>query len=131
MIELKEGIQGRIIEVLVEIHPLSAKEIFEQLKKKGSDHPYNYVHKCINTLVQRKIIKKEERVYCLDQNYLEEIRNFLIQASSSYHIEQNVFLKSVTGSLLKMFSEKEAELITNRILAEINEEIMRKLDEWY
>ncbi|MFA4887107.1 MAG: class I SAM-dependent methyltransferase, partial [Candidatus Nanoarchaeia archaeon] len=55
----------------------------------------------------------------------------LIRASSSYHIEQNVFLKSVTGSLLKMFNEKEAEIITTRILAEINEEIMKKLDDWY
>ncbi|MFA4887255.1 MAG: hypothetical protein WC595_03510, partial [Candidatus Nanoarchaeia archaeon] len=65
MFDLKEGIKGKIIEMLVERHPLSAKEIFEQLKKHGSVHPYNYVHKCINTLVQRKIIEKEEMVYCL------------------------------------------------------------------
>ena len=131
MIDLKNRLYTDIAIVLAEKHPLSATEIHEKLKEKGLSPSYQYVHKSLNNLEKYEFVTKMGSRYNLNLKYLTTLKDFLIKASNQYDLDQNVFMQSVTGSLLKVFNKKEAEAITNDIVKKINRKIMEKLDEWY
>ncbi len=131
MIDLKNRLYTDIAIVLTEKHPLTAKEIHEKLKMKGFSYSYQYVHKSLNNLQKYEFVSKMSTKYSLNLKYLTNLKEFLIKASNQYDLDQNVFMQSVTGSLLKVFNKKEAEAISKGIVKQINQKIMEKLDEWY
>jgi len=131
MIDLKNKLYTDIAIVLADYHSLTAKEIHEKLNKKGLFNSYQYIHKSLKSLEKYGFVSKMSAKYTLNLKYLTELKNFLIKASNQYDLDQNVFMQSVTGSLLKVFSKKEAESITKDIIKQINTKIMEKLDEWY
>ena len=131
MIDLKNRLYTDIAIVLAEKHSLTAKEIHEKLKIKGFNYSYQYVHKSLNNLQKYEFVNKMSAKYTLNLKYLTSLKDFLIKASNQYDLDQNVFMQSVTGSLLKVFNKKEAEAISKSIVKQINKKIMEKLDEWY
>lgn len=131
MIDLKNRLYTDIAIVLAEKHSLTAKEIHQKLKEKGFTHSYQYVHKSLINLEKHEFVSKMSAKYTLNLKYLTNLKEFLIKASNQYDLDQNVFMQSVTGSLLKVFNKKEAEAITKSIVKQINKKIMEKLDEWY
>ena len=131
MIDLKNRLYTDIAIVLAEKHSLTAKEIHQKLKEKGFTHSYQYVHKSLINLEKYEFVSKMSAKYTLNLKYLTNLKEFLIKASNQYDLDQNVFMQSVTGSLLKVFNKKEAEAITKSIVKQINKKIMEKLDEWY
>jgi len=131
MIDLKNRLYTDIAIVLAEKHSLTAKEIHQNLKGKGFDYSYQYVHKSLKNLEKYEFVSKMSAKYTLNLKYLTNLKEFLIKASNQYDLDQNVFMQSVTGSLLKVFNKKEAEAISKGVVKQINQKIMEKLDEWY
>jgi len=131
MIDFKNKFYTEIATILAEKHPLSAKEIHERLKAKGNDKSYQYVHKSLKVLSEHHLLKKIKSDYELNSQYLQNLKDFLVKASNSYDLEQNAFIQSVTGNLLKIFDPEEAKTIASKLLFELNDLIMDRLDEWY
>ena len=131
MFDLKNHLYTDIATILAEKHPLTAKEIHETLKAKGLNHSYQYVHKSLNSLVDHQLITKTNSKFTLNMNYLISLKDFLIKASNQYDLDQTVFIQSITGSLLKVFNEEDAENIAQNLLKQVNHKIMERLDEWY
>ena len=109
MIDLKNRLYTDIAIVLAEKHSLTAKEIHEKLQGKGFNYSYQYVHKSLVNLEKHEFVSKMSTKYTLNLKYLTNLKEFLIKASNQYDLDQNVFMQSVTGSLLKVFNKKEAE----------------------
>ena len=115
MIDLKNRLYTDIAIVLAEKHSLTAKEIHERLQGKGFNYSYQYVHKSLVNLEKHEFVSKMSTKYTLNLKYLTNLKEFLIKASNQYDLDQNVFMQSVTGSLLKVFNKKEAEAIAKDI----------------
>ncbi len=131
MIDLRNKLYSEIARVLAEKELLSAKDVHVFLKGRGLKPSYQYVHKCLKVLEKQGLVWCRKGKYSLNGEYLKQWRDFLVKASNTYNLDQNVFVESITGSLLKLFKKEEAEEITKGIVKELNKKVVGKLDRWY
>src|SRR3989344_2795284 len=131
MIDLHNKLYTQIAELLADQSAQSAKQIYERLTNKGVTQSYQYIHKSLKVLEKNGLVSVSGGKYSLNRKYLKELRDFLMKASNTYSLDQNAFIESLTGSLLKLFSKEEADTITKNILKELNTKILTRLDHWY
>ncbi|GEM_PF-2950065 len=131
MLDLKNKLYTDIARVLIEKYPLNPKEIHEILKSRGNKYTYKYIYKTIRIMEEYKLLNKLNSKYQLNTEYIKSLRDFSIKASNAYSIDQNVFIESLMGNMLKLFSKDEAEKITKNLKDQLNKKMMEKLNEWY
>ncbi len=69
-----KSITSAIVDLLLMAQPLTAKQIYYQLKKRQSrTATYQAVHKQLKTLLEEGILKKEDLEYQVNPRWLEEI----------------------------------------------------------
>ena len=67
--------KGQIIQLLSDIHPLTSKEIFDELKEKFSfSGTYQSVHKSLQELVENKVITAKNGKYSLEHDWIIEAK---------------------------------------------------------
>jgi len=94
-----ETTKDTIIQILGQEWPLSAKEIFNRVKK-HSKQPISYqaVHKTLGELLESKVLEKNEKGYLLSLNWIDSGSNFFSGLHASYTDD---FIKSVEGKTLE------------------------------
>jgi hypothetical protein len=91
--------KGVIIQILGEEWPLSAKEIFNRVKKNsGQPISYQAVHKTLGELLEGKVLEKSEKGYSLSLNWIDSGQKFFSALHASY---TNDFIKSIEGKTLE------------------------------
>ena len=128
---LSNKVENAILNMLSISHPHKASEIHNYIQDNNIGVSYKYVYKTLQSLIKQKIIEKSESKYQLNNNYIKQIKSLSDDASSSYQIDQNVFLKKLNSSILSVLKDKEKERIYQDMLSLLNKNIMVKLDEWY
>ncbi|MBU1197991.1 hypothetical protein KJ765_05800 [Candidatus Micrarchaeota archaeon] len=96
--------RSQVIRVLSKTYPLNAKQIFRAIQKsQSSDLTYQAVHKSIRSLVEKKIVSKNEGgAYLLDLEWARQIKRFGEDVEAKY-----------AGNNLPHFSDiQEGESIT-------------------
>ena len=82
----------RIIEILSKEWPLTAKKIYNNLKKEYSlSITYQAVHKTMDQLVEKKVLIKKEREYIVNVKWLEGIEEFIENIKSEYAKNMHLF----------------------------------------
>ncbi|MBI4017014.1 MAG: HAD hydrolase-like protein [Candidatus Aenigmarchaeota archaeon] len=73
----REGINGLIVDVLLAMQPLTAKQIYFKLKKRhGVSVSYQAVHKRLKALEKEGLLKKEELDYVINPAWLDQVNDF-------------------------------------------------------
>ena len=88
-----------ILKILSEEWPLSAKEVFNRVKK-NSKEPISYqaVHKCLQELVLETIAEKSEKGYLLSLNWIDSNTTLFAGLHAAY---TNDFIKSIEGKTME------------------------------
>jgi len=93
------GTKDFVIQILGQEWPLSAKEIFNRVKKLSSQQiSYQAVHKALGELLDAKVIEKNEKGYLLSLNWIDSGSQFFSSLHASY---THNFIKSVEGKTLE------------------------------
>ena len=88
-----------VISVLAEKWPLTAKEIYNRVKRESNTTvSYQAIHKLLNQLIEEKIIVKEGMGYLLNKDWIKNLKNF----SSSL---EELYLKNFGANALKELEE--------------------------
>ncbi len=97
------NVKDVIVSVLANEWPLTAKEIFNQLKSRfGLSVSYQAVHKSLNELEKIKIIKKNEKKYSLHSDWIKNVKFFAEDLSEKYY-ENNKISKNFEESITLKF----------------------------
>ena len=89
-----------VISVLAEKWPLTAKEIYNRVKREsGTTVSYQAIHKLLNQLIEEKIIVKEGMGYLLNKDWIKNLKNF----SSSL---EELYIRNFGANALKELEEK-------------------------
>ena len=71
----EESISNKIVEVLSETWPLTAKQIYHRLQRNyGASISYQAVHKHIKQMISENILTKKERELSLNSAWIENKR---------------------------------------------------------
>ncbi len=113
-----------VISLLSEEWPLSAKEIFERVKREGDAISYQAVHKAIQQLEEDSIVSKSGKDYQLNPLWISRQKDFfsglnekVCQGKSKYEIKPNF-----TGTQTLYFSDYSvycvamAEILSSKVL---------------
>jgi len=93
------GTRGAILRALSGEWPLSAKEVFNRVKKESKELvSYQAVHKCLGDLVSSKILEKNEKGYLLSLAWIDSNES---QFSALHAAYTNDFIKSIEGKTLE------------------------------
>ena len=78
LLDQKSGTaRDRILTVLSKRFPLTAKQIFSELKKEfGSNVSYQAIHKLLSQLAEERVIVREEKNYFLNREWIKQVKNF-------------------------------------------------------
>ena len=89
-----------VISVLAEKWPLTAKEIYNRVKRESNTTvSYQAIHKLLNQLIEEKIIVKEGMGYLLNKDWIKNLKNF----SSSL---EELYIRNFGANALKELEEK-------------------------
>ncbi len=81
----KNSVKDDIFSILSEGPNLSAKEIHTRVKRKqGKDVTYQAVHKVLLSLIEQKMLEKNEGKYRIQKNWIEQIRDHLTILDHQY-----------------------------------------------
>ncbi len=127
MIDLNNKLFNDIAVLLGEKPRKKINKICEELKI----YSYKYVYKAVRILEKQQILTRHGNKYELNAEYLSKLKKFIDKTCDNYNIEHNVFMESVSGKMLNIFTKEEKEDIKVKITKYINKKIMEKLDEWY
>ena len=96
--------KDRIIHILASEYPLTAKKIYNALKKTSplANISYQAVHKAIKELTMSKVLLKEEKGYKVNIKWVEAIKTFTEQLNEQYHN-----YTSSTDAIIKALNEKK------------------------
>jgi SAM-dependent methyltransferase len=117
----------KILELLSEKYPLSAREIHNHYSEKS----YSYTHKLLQQLIQQNLLEVNERKYQLSKEFITKQKAFVKKASKFYNIEKNMFLDANSSRILSILPEKRKQKLQLKINSILEEEIGNILDEWY
>jgi len=85
----KKSVKDLVISILTDDWPLTLKRIYNQIKKRYAvSVTYQAVHKAINELKEKGVIKKEGKVYLIDKKWIENIKDFSEKLEKSYEEER-------------------------------------------
>ncbi|MBU2100289.1 hypothetical protein KKG83_03830 [Candidatus Micrarchaeota archaeon] len=71
----EESIRNKIIEVLSENWPLTAKQIYIKLQRNyGVSVSYQAVHKQLKQMIEEKMLSKKKTEYCINKEWIEKIQ---------------------------------------------------------
>ncbi|MEK6942267.1 MAG: hypothetical protein AABW85_05410 [archaeon] len=77
--------KDKIVLVLGQEFPLSAKQIFNRLKKEfATDISYQAAHKLLKQLVLEKVLLREEKKYSLNKQWIKQVKTFGSNLENSY-----------------------------------------------
>jgi putative hydrolase of the HAD superfamily len=72
-----ESLNGLIVEVLLAMQPLTAKQIYFKLKKRhGISVSYQAVHKRLKALEREALLRKEQLDYSINPSWLDQVNEF-------------------------------------------------------
>jgi len=96
-VEKKSGTRDLIIEVLSEQWPLSTKEIFNKIKKDSSfSGSYQAVHKVLLQMVESDVLKREEKKFQFNKEWIDKIKRFSTEFSFAYSTKQKTLYSSIS-----------------------------------
>jgi hypothetical protein len=99
--ETKETVRECIISILSEEFPLSTNQLKNEINKKnGKTITYQAVHKELNTLLEEKAIKKEDKTFSLNLEWIQKKHLFFKKTYINY-----TKLKKYSLGLLKRVRE--------------------------
>lgn len=94
----KCSVRQSVIKLLSDKWPLSAKEIYFQLKKKHSlSVTYQAVHKVLQDLLNKKILVNEDKKYSLDLDWIKSMSESFNKLKKSY-LKKNILSKETFPS---------------------------------
>ncbi len=101
--------KDRIILLLSHQWPLTAKELYSQIKRTSpSKISYQAVHKMLSELINQKIILKEERKYSLVPSWISSQKDFFTNLDKHYNqkitFNENLPSKIVFNTYYEMYS---------------------------
>ncbi len=92
-----EKVKNLIISILSKEWPLSAKKIYNKIKKEGKNVSYQAVFKSLKSLNKQNILSKLDYKYSLNKEWLKDTSNFYEEISNSYHSnEKNMVSRALT-----------------------------------
>ncbi len=77
-------VKDAVVSFLVQEWPLSAKKLYNKVRKAQFEVSYQAVHKAIKELLDRDIIERQERGYQLNKYWIRGIENFASQIRVAY-----------------------------------------------
>ena len=80
----KKSTKELLISILSSNWPLSAKELFFQLKKTGISVTYQAVHKSLTELQKKGIVEKEHNKYLINIEWINELIDYCGQLENNY-----------------------------------------------
>lgn len=74
-----------IVSILSQEWPLTMKEIyFAAVRQHALNVSYQAIHKATKQLVQQKVVAKNERTYCLNTEWIKQIKGFTENLEKAY-----------------------------------------------
>lgn len=81
----KQGTKDSIISILSQQWPLSAREIYNQLKMENSNSiTYQAAHKTIQQLLEQGVLEKQGQTYLLNKEWIEKLQELGYSLHSAY-----------------------------------------------
>lgn len=119
-----------IINILSNEWPLSAKKIYNEIKKQGKNVTYQAVHKAIKELLNEGILTKQAKEYSINSDYIKQIKDFGIRLESIYAKRGAAILEDLNKKgFVSLEFEKEIEM--GKFLIDLVEDACTKDDTIY
>jgi hypothetical protein len=109
----KHNTRGMIIEILTEEFPLSAKKIYNQIKKTGRSVTYHAVYDRISEMVKEGVLVKRDFGYHISSKWIEKVSDVINKINIQYakkletgplaHAESIGHVKHLTFKSLKSY----------------------------
>jgi len=80
----EKSLKDSIITLLVSEWPLSARKIYNHVKKEGKNMSYQAVYKALNELAEQKILVKNDLEYSLNKEWVNQIGDFIDKIKKVY-----------------------------------------------
>ena len=96
-----KNVRNQVIEILGSEFPLSAKQIFNRVKKQGISGTYHGVYDCVQEMVRTGVINKDGVEYHLNQKWIMNIKLFINNVENNYNPFKNEAYRHVDIHLTK------------------------------
>ena len=96
-----KNVRNQVIEILGSEFPLSAKQIFNRVKKRGLSGTYHGMYDCVQEMVRTGVINKEGVEYHLNQKWIMNIKLFINNVENNYNPFKNEAYRHVDIHLTK------------------------------
>jgi len=91
----KGGVKDFCVYILGEEWPLTAKKIYNKLKKNGISVTYQAVFKTLQELVREKVLTKNEMTYEINMAWASYLNNFSEKIKTNYLMKNKSFVSGV------------------------------------
>ncbi len=75
----------KIIQVLAERWPLSAKEIHREIVKKGEEISYQAIHKTLLALIDSHVVSRQGNAFQLNRDWISGIKKYFAELEEKYY----------------------------------------------
>ncbi|MDP2666344.1 MAG: transcriptional repressor [Candidatus Diapherotrites archaeon] len=76
--------RDEILAILSEEFPFSAKEIYARVKRQGRNVSYQAVHKTLQSLIEQRVLEKQNSTYLIQKEWITNIRDHLTILEHQY-----------------------------------------------
>ncbi len=87
----KKTVKSSIIEILFEKNKLTKMELFIEVKKLGNNVTFHAVNKSVNELLEIDVLKKHNRQYSINLEWINNLHDFTERARTKF-LDENGFL---------------------------------------
>ncbi|HIH20773.1 TPA: hypothetical protein HA244_05895 [Candidatus Micrarchaeota archaeon] len=128
-INMKADTRDAIVTTLAEKWPLSAKEVYSEVKEnQGLNITYQGIHKVLNQLVDERTVVIQDRKYLLSAEWVKTLKKFAETAEKNYLKEKNApYLQVGTGSSIENDAFYAGREAAEKALKQINHQINNNL----
>ncbi|MFH1210777.1 MAG: hypothetical protein V1645_02560 [archaeon] len=91
----KRTVKSNVVEVLLEKNKLRKMEIFREIKKRGNNITFHAVNKSVNELSEIDVLKKYEREYGVNPEWINQLHDFTEKARVKFLDENGSVLYGI------------------------------------